>query len=218
MVRPMRRALLLTFFGLSISCSRGAADRGAPSPSSAPSAAADNGLPSAANTQPIADDAPAIVVERDQVLIDGAPAGDLKALREAARAQRVDGEFAALKLKREAWKTAHPGAAFPGVALLRMPRDTRALVVKSVFQTAAFAGYPNLAFAVGTGSPRRTERILVDAQVPGPPGTGAGPSAADEKVLYVRLEPESRLARVEAGRHGGLRDGGAVARRVRADG
>jgi hypothetical protein len=194
MVGAMRRALLLTFFGFAISCSRGPAGPGAPLPSSATSAAADDGLPSAVSTQPIADDAPAIVVEHDQVLVDGAAVGDLAALREAARVQRVDGEFAALKLKRETWKTAHPGAAFPGVALLRMPRDTRALVVKSVFQTAAYAGYPNLAFAVGTGSPRRIERILVDAQIPGPPGTGAGPSAAtDEKVLYVHLAPDSSV-------------------------
>jgi hypothetical protein len=161
--------------------------------SSATSAAADDGLPSAANTQPIADDAPAIVVEHDKVLVDGAAVGDLGALREAARAQRVDGEFAALKAKREAWKAAHPGATFAGVALLRMPRDTKALVVKSVFQTAAFAGYPNLAFAVGTGSPRRTERILVDAQIPSPPGTGLGPLAPEEKVLYVHLAPESSV-------------------------
>src|SRR5580692_1728968 len=134
----MRRALLLPLLPLAtISCSKPPADQAAPGPSAASSPAADDGLPSAANTEPLDPDALAIVVDdHDQVLVDGAVVGDIKAIREAGRLQKVDGELAALTAKREAWKAAHPGAPFPGMALLRMPRDTRALVVKSVFQTA----------------------------------------------------------------------------------
>jgi|HubBroStandDraft_6_1064221.scaffolds.fasta_scaffold142395_2 hypothetical protein len=188
----MRRALLLPLLPLAISCTKPSADQAAPGPSAAPSPAADDGLPSAANTEPLDPDAPAIVVDRDQVLVDGVVVGDVKAIREAGRAQRVDGAFTALKAKREAWKAAHPGAPFPGMALLRIPRDTRALVVKSVFQTAAYAGYPNLSFAVAAGAPGRTERIDADAQIPGPPPAdpGAGSPDAEEKVLYVRLVPD----------------------------
>jgi hypothetical protein len=187
----LRRVLLLCSLGLSISCSRGPAGQGAPSPSAAASAAAGDGLASAANTEPLPDDAPAIAVDGDRVLVDGAVVGDVKAILETGRMQKVDGEFAALKERREAWKMAHPSAPFPGVALLRMRRDTKATVVKSVFQTAAFAGYPNLAFAVGTGSPRRTERIDVDAYVPGPPmpDPETVPRDAIERVLHVHLVP-----------------------------
>ncbi len=194
----MRRALLLPILGLSLSCSRGSTEPAAPVPSaeasaaSAASVAVDDGLPSAANTEPLLADVPAIVVDHDHVLVDGAVVGDVKAILAVGRMQKIDGEFAALKNKREAWKAAHPGAPFPGVALLRMPRDTKAIVVKSVFQTAAFAGYPNLAFAVGTGSPRRTERIAADAQVPRLPA-GTGSSSAEDKVLYVRLVPDKAV-------------------------
>jgi hypothetical protein len=107
--------------------------------------------------------------------------------------QAIDAEFNALKKKREAWKAAHPADPFPGEALLRMPRDTSALVVKSVFQTAAFAGYPNLAFAVGTGSPRRTARIVADAYVPGPRPVDPVAAGDGDKVLFLRLEPDKSV-------------------------
>ena len=38
---------------------------------------------------------------------------------------------------------------FPGVVVLQIDQDVQAIVVKSVFQTAAFAGYPNVSFMVG---------------------------------------------------------------------
>src|ERR1700723_1916749 len=100
----MRRALLLPLLALAISCSKPSTDRVAPGPSAAPIAAADEGLPSAFNTEPLDPEAPAIAVAGDQVLVDGVVVGDVKAIQEARRAQRIDGEFAALKNKREAWK------------------------------------------------------------------------------------------------------------------
>ena len=43
-----------------------------------------------------------------------------------------------------------PGKDFPGVVVLQVDQDVQAVVVKSVFQTAAFAGYPNVSFMVNT--------------------------------------------------------------------
>jgi pyruvate/2-oxoglutarate dehydrogenase complex dihydrolipoamide acyltransferase (E2) component len=194
----MRRALLLPLLPLAISCSKPSTDRAAPGPSAATRAAAVAALPSAVNTEPLDPDAPAVAVAGDQVLVDGVVVGDVKAIREAGRAQKIDGEFAALKAKREAWRAAHPGAPFPGMALLRMPRETKALVVKSVFQTAAYAGYPNLSFVVAIrepgsyGASGRTGRVDADAQIPRPPSAdpGAGSVDVEEKTLYVRLVPD----------------------------
>ncbi len=61
----------------------------------------------------------------------------------------MDELFNVLKNKRELWKQINPGREFPGVAVLQVDRRVPALVVKSVFQTAAFAGYPNVSFMVG---------------------------------------------------------------------
>ncbi|MFP6687416.1 MAG: biopolymer transporter ExbD, partial [Polyangiaceae bacterium] len=64
------------------------------------------------------------------------------------RMQKVDKLFEMLKRKREMWRSFHPNKRFPGVCILQVDRDVPALVVKSVFQTAAFAGYPNVSFMV----------------------------------------------------------------------
>jgi hypothetical protein len=184
----MRPAFLFVLAAVAGACSRSASDHAVLELSAAPSTPADDGLPTASNTEPL-DEAPVVAIEREQILVDGAVVGDVKAVLEVGRIQRIDGEFAALKLKREAWKTAHPDAPFPGVAVLRLPRDTKAVIVKSVFQTAAFSGYPNLAFAVGTGAPRRIERVRVDAQVPGPPAPGAS-QGTSERALFVRIAPD----------------------------
>ena len=59
------------------------------------------------------------------------------------------GLFTLLKNKRELWKQVQPNKPFPGVCILQVDQNVPALVVKSVFQTAAFAGYPNVSFMVG---------------------------------------------------------------------
>jgi biopolymer transport protein ExbD len=83
-----------------------------------------------------------------QVLVDGAPAGNTRAVEEADRMQRMDELFNVLKAKRELWKQTHPNKEFPGVVLLQIDQNVKAVVVKSVFQTAAFAGFPNVSFMV----------------------------------------------------------------------
>ena len=105
-------------------------------------------LPNALNVMDMVD-APIVAVTGTQILVDGVPAGSTRAVEEANRLQRVDELYNLLKNKRELWKQINPGKEFPGVALLQVDRKVAALVVKSVFQTSAYAGYPNISFMVG---------------------------------------------------------------------
>ena len=90
-----------------------------------------------------------VAITGTQILVDGTPSGNVRAIMDANRMQRVDELFNILKNKRELWKQINPGKPFPGVVVLQVDRRVQALVVKSVFQTAAYAGYPNVSFMVG---------------------------------------------------------------------
>lgn len=104
-------------------------------------------LPKAENTLDMLD-APIVAVVGSQILVDGSPAGNTRAVEESDRMQRIDELFNILKAKRELWKQTHPQKDFPGVAMLQIDASIKAVVVKSVFQTAAFAGFPNVSFMV----------------------------------------------------------------------
>jgi len=105
-------------------------------------------LPKAENTLDMLE-APMVAITGSQILVDGTPAGSTRAIEEANRLQRIDELFNILKSKRELWTQVHDAQRpFPGVVVLQVDRDVPALVVKSVFQTAAFAGYPNVSFMV----------------------------------------------------------------------
>ena len=91
-------------------------------------------------------DAPMVAVVGSQILVDGSPAGNSRAVEESDRMQRIDELFNILKAKRELWKQTHPNKDFPGVVILQIDQNIKAVVVKSVFQTAAFAGFPNVSF------------------------------------------------------------------------
>jgi biopolymer transport protein ExbD len=104
-------------------------------------------LPKAENTLDMLD-APIVAVAGSQILVDGVPSGNTRTVEEQKRMQRIDELFNILKQKREVWKQARPGKEFPGVALLQIDQEVPAVVVKSIFQTAAFAGYPNISFMV----------------------------------------------------------------------
>jgi biopolymer transport protein ExbD len=100
-------------------------------------------------------DAPIVVVNGNQVLVNGTLAGSTRAIEELGRMQKVDELFNQLKQRREQFKQNEPGKEFPGVVILQVDENVPAIVVKSVFQTAAFAGYPNVSFMVqkyGEGS------------------------------------------------------------------
>jgi hypothetical protein len=60
--------------------------------------------------------APVISVVGDDVRVDGERVGDVRVIESSGRMQRIDGLFDAMKARREAWKQAHPGEPFPGVA------------------------------------------------------------------------------------------------------
>jgi biopolymer transport protein ExbD len=104
-------------------------------------------LPNAQNVLDMVE-APMVAITGTQILVDGVPAGSTRAIEEANRLQRIDELTNILKNKRELWKQIHPDKPFPGVAILQVDQKVPALVVKSVFQTAAFAGYPNISFMV----------------------------------------------------------------------
>ena len=105
-------------------------------------------LPKAQNVMEMLE-APMVAVTGTQILVDGMPSGSTRTIEEANRLQRVDELFNVLKNKRELWKQLNPGKEFPGVAILQVDKRVPALVVKSVFQTAAFAGFPNISFMCG---------------------------------------------------------------------
>jgi len=105
-------------------------------------------LPDAQNTLDMID-APMVAITGSAVLVNGVQAGNTRAIEDSKRLQRIDELFNVLKGFRENWKTLHPGKDFPGVVVLQIDQDVPAVVVKSVFQTSAFAGYPNVSFMVG---------------------------------------------------------------------
>jgi len=105
-------------------------------------------LPDAQNTLDMID-APMVAITGSLILVDGNPAGNTRAIEDSKRLQRIDELFNILKGKREVWKQLHPGKDFPGVVVLQIDQEVQAVVVKSVFQTSAFAGYPNVSFMVG---------------------------------------------------------------------
>ena len=104
-------------------------------------------LPQAENTLDMID-APMVAINGSQILVDGAAAGNTHQIEDVKRLQRIEELFNILKGKREVWKQLHPGKDFPGVVVLQVDQDVPAVVVKSTFQTAAFAGYPNVSFMV----------------------------------------------------------------------
>ncbi len=108
-------------------------------------------LPKAENTMDMLD-APMVAINGRQILVDGHPAGSTGAIEDQGKMQRIDELGAFLKTRREQWKTLNPGKSskdFPGVCVLQVHETVSALVVKSVFQTAALSGYPNVSFMVG---------------------------------------------------------------------
>ena len=104
-------------------------------------------LPQAENTLDMID-APMVSINGSQILVNGNAAGNTHAIEDSKRLTRIDELFNVLKGQREVWKQLHPGKDFPGVVVLQIDQDVPAVVVKSTFQTAAFAGYPNVSFMV----------------------------------------------------------------------
>ena len=106
-------------------------------------------LPAAENVEDMLD-APIVAVTNGLILTNGHPTGNTRDIESNKQLAHIDELFNYLKETREKWKQIYPGKEFPGVVVLEVDQDVQALVVKSVFQTAAFAGYPNVSFMVNT--------------------------------------------------------------------
>lgn len=104
-------------------------------------------LPAAQNTLDMVE-APMVAVAGSQVLVDGKAAGSVRELG-AGRPKPIDELLERLKAKKNVWKQLHPGQEFNGTVILQIDRRVKARVVKSVFFTAAYAGYSNVSFMVG---------------------------------------------------------------------
>lgn len=107
-------------------------------------------VPSAAETLDMID-APMVSVVGSQILVDGAASGNTRLIEERRQLAHIDELANSLRAKRETWKALHPDRPFPGTVVLQIDQDVPTSVVKSVFQTAAHAGYPNVSFMVQRG-------------------------------------------------------------------
>jgi len=104
-------------------------------------------LPQAEHVEDVVS-APIVAVNGNQILVDGSLAGSTRIIEEQGRLQKIDELFAILQKKRELFLQLQPGSDFPGVCILQIDQGVPSIVVKSVFQTAAFAGYKNISFMV----------------------------------------------------------------------
>lgn len=133
-----------------------------------------------------------VVVTQSRIVAGGTLVGRPAEILAANRLQRVDPLFEHMKASREGFKAAHPGEPFHGTVLLWVDARVPALVVKNVFQTCAFAGFPYAQFVVLRRDRNEYAALGTAARVPGPPVRGQS------------QDPE--LAR--------LRSGGAVSGRL----
>jgi biopolymer transport protein ExbD len=107
-------------------------------------------LPAAENTLDMVT-APLVAINGAQVLVNERPVDFTRAVEDAGRVIRLEELYKYLQTSKKDWEKVNPNpnAKFPGIVILQVDREVPALVVKSVFQTAASAGYPNVSFMVG---------------------------------------------------------------------
>ena len=111
-------------------------------------------LPSAENATDMVD-APLVGVSGTQIFVNGKPVGSTRSVSEGGRIIMIEELKSALSAIRETYKQTHPGKEPPTVAILEIDGRVESLVVKSVFQTAAYSGFPNVSFMVNkTAAPK----------------------------------------------------------------
>jgi hypothetical protein len=121
---------------------------------------------------------PIVEVDATTIRLDGKEVGTTKEIEDLGRLKKVDKLFDGLKDQKEAWKTRNEGTPMPGVAGLRVDPSVSGIVLKSVFQTIAFAGYPRISFQIAGSSAVHD----LEAMVPRPP---ADPPIKPEDVPSV---------------------------------
>lgn len=94
-------------------------------------------------------DAPLIAIRNGELRVDGDLIVNRKDLAaHGTEVRRVEPLFTKLRDQRARWLELQAGKSFPGVVIIDADDSTPALLVKSVFQTAAYSGYPNVSFIV----------------------------------------------------------------------
>lgn len=88
---------------------------------------------------------------------------------ESGPLRRVDGLFDALRRAREKFVERYGRDAFHGVVVIHVESAVLAVVVKCVFQTAAYAGYANVQFAVDPTAAASGAPAASSARVASPP-------------------------------------------------
>ena len=92
--------------------------------------------------------APMVAVDGNQIRVNGHNVGSVRRAYDDPGIVKLDGLFALLTRVRENYQVASAGDPFPGVCILQIDEDVPSKVVKSVFHTAALAGYANISFMV----------------------------------------------------------------------
>lgn len=85
-----------------------------------------------------------ITVSGDKVLLWDVVVDNISAVRKGHSLRRLDGLYHAVRSVTRDWEKSNPGksGSVPGVAVLQLDANLETRIVKCVFQTAAFAGYP----------------------------------------------------------------------------
>jgi hypothetical protein len=94
-------------------------------------------------------DVPVVKLTADnKCLLNGAFVADTTDVAAATTLTKIEGLKKALSSYRDDYKIAHLGDRFPGVVIMDIDETVPAKIVKSAFQSAAFAGFPNVSFVV----------------------------------------------------------------------
>lgn len=127
-------------------------------------------------------------IDGEAVTLDGVEIAKTSAIGAGDRMHKVDALFEALRARHDEWIAAHPDRAFPGVAGLRVADGVRNTIVKSVFQTMAYAGWPDMFIQPAT-SPEHI--VALAAEVPAGGGLMGKPVGRPllEPTLHLTLEP-----------------------------
>jgi len=153
----MRYACLAT--AVALSACRGTADhRVSPEPSAASAAPFSSANAARSSDGELVPPLPADTDVRDVKVVrisrdnhyelDGKELGDASDIARSEKVRRLEPLSSALTQCRADFRANHPSDRFPGALILDVDESVSAAVVKAVFQTATFAGYPNVSFRV----------------------------------------------------------------------
>ena len=93
-------------------------------------------------------EAPLVVVTANQLLVDGVPVENSREVLRGERLTLVPELVDQLRAKRDFWRQIYAGRPAPDVIVVMADRAVPVLVIKSVVQSAAAAGFPAVSFGV----------------------------------------------------------------------